>query len=198
MRYFKIEILGDSQNEKLAFISAPPVGIGVHRARMAKGKRIGEHYPDDAQVYLESSKPGTQLSSFIGNTRSYLIVSAETKDVIAEYTSQSNCEIEFLPFTLYDDKKRVLSKDYWIVNPIGTFDCLNKEASQIKYLDDDQSEIVSVRKFVFDPKKLKDVPDLFRVPEDPTEYFISERLAKAFKEKGFTNIFLSEIDQVET
>ena len=166
---------------------------------MAKGKRIGDDYPDDAQIYLESLKSGTQLSSFIGNTRSYLIVNTEMKDVILEYTSQSNCEFEILPFTLYDHKKRILSKDYWIINPIGTFDCLNKKASEIKYVDKDdaKSEVVSIRKFVFDPKKLKDAPDLFRVPEDPTEYFISERLAKAFKEKGFTNIFLTEIEQKE-
>lgn len=191
--------MGDSQNEKLAFISNPPVGIGIRRARMAKGKRIGDDYPDDAQIYLESLKSGTQLSSFIGNTRSYLIVNTEMKDVILEYTSQSNCEFEILPFTLYDHKKRILSKDYWIINPIGTFDCLNKKASEIKYVDKDdaKSEVVSIRKFVFDPKKLKDAPDLFRVPEDPTEYFISERLAKAFKEKGFTNIFLTEIEQKE-
>jgi len=97
------------------------------------------------------------------------------KDVTVEFTSQSNCEFEILPFTLYDHKKRVLTKDYWIVNPIGTFGCLNKEASEIKYVDKDdaKSEVVSIRKFVFDPKKLKNAPDLFRVPERVRDYFIS-------------------------
>jgi hypothetical protein len=113
------------------------------------------------------------------------------KDTIVECCKNDECEIEILPFTLFNHRQRVHSKDYWIINPLGTFDCVNKDASDIEYLDD---EVVGVDKYVFESQKLKNAPELFRVPEDPTEYFISETLAKAFQKKKFTNIFLSEIE----
>ena len=63
--------------------------------------------------------PGVKLPSLIGNTISYLIVNAEMKDTIIEYCPEDEVDIEILPFTLINHKKRVHSKDYWIINPIG-------------------------------------------------------------------------------
>jgi hypothetical protein len=199
MKYFKLNILGNNNDKSLALITKSIVDIGLYSYCMAEGKRVGDKYPKEAQIYLQPEKPGKKLSSFIGNTKSYFIVNSEMKDVIIETCKELDSPIEMLPFTLYDHKKRVISKDYWIINPVGTFDCLDRKSSEIKYMDDDpQSEIVGVKKFVFNPKKLENAPDLFRVPEDPTEYFISERLVKKFQEKKFTNLFLTEIEVSET
>jgi hypothetical protein len=199
MKYFRLNVLGNNKDKSLVMITKPPVNMGLDDYCMAEGELVGDQYPKEAQIYLQPEKPGIKLSSFIGNTKSYLIVNTEMKDVIMEFTQQKEKEIEVLPFTLYDHKKRVLSQDYWIINPVGTFGCVNRKASVIRYLeeDDPQSEIVSVKKYVFDPRKLKNAPDLFRVPESPSEYFFSERLVKKFKEKNFTNIFLFEIELSE-
>jgi hypothetical protein len=200
MKYFMLNILGDNRDKSLAMITKPPVNMGLYDYCMSFGERVGDRFPKDAQIYLQPEKPGKKLSSFVGNTESYLIVNSEMKDAIMQTCKESDNLIETLSFTLYDHKKRVLSKDYWIVNPVGTFDCLNRKASKIKYMEDDdsQSEIVSVKKYVLDPKKLENTPDLFRVPESPSQYLFSERLVKKFQEKKFTNIFLTEIEASET
>lgn len=195
MRYFIIETMGDDQDTSLAFIDSPPENLGLHGYCLARGERMGERYPADAKVYLQRKSPGIKLASLIGNTQSFLIVSAEMKGVILEHCADSDLEI--LPFTLFNHKKRVHSTDYWIVNPIGYVDCVNRGASDIRYLSTDPNKIVAVRKFVLDPKRLENAPDLFRVPEDREKYFISARLGKAFQEKEFTNIILTELDQVE-
>src|SRR5207302_1272588 len=108
--------------------------------------------------------PGIKLASLLGNTQSYLIVNTEVKNVIVEHCTLS--ELEVLPFTLYNHKKRIHSSDYWIVNPIGYLDCVNRAASNIRYLSTDPTKIVAVRKFVLDTKRLENAPDLFRVVED--------------------------------
>jgi hypothetical protein len=195
MRYFKLNILGNNGDKSLALITKSIVDVGLYSYCMAEGKRVGDQYPKDARIYLQPEKPGKGLSSFIGNTKSYFIVNSEMKEVIIETCKGLDNPIEVLPFTLYDHEKQVLSKDYWIINPVGTFDCLDRKSSDIKYMDGDpQREIVSIKKFVFDPQKLENAPDLFRVPEDPTEYFLSERLVKLFQDKKFTNIFIGEIE----
>lgn len=194
MRYFQIITLGDTRDKSLIFISNYLENIGLAAYQPAAGERVGEDYPKDAEILLQPEDPGVKLPSLIGNTISYLIVNAETKDTIIEYCPEYEVDIETLPFTLINHKKRVHSKDYWIINPIGTFDCVDRSASEIELLGD---EVVGVDKYVFDRAKLEKAPHLFRVPEEPSEYFISQSLAKAFQEKQYTNIFLVEIEQSE-
>jgi hypothetical protein len=195
MRYFIIETLGDDQDTKLAFIDTPPEDLGVYEYCLARGERIGERYPADARIYLQRKSPGIKLSSLIGNTRNYLIVNTEVKAVILDFCGASNLEV--LPFTLFNHKKRVHSTEYSIINPIGYVDCVNHAASDIRYLSTDPSKIVAVRKFVLNPANLANAPDLFRVAEDREKYFISERIAKVWQEHNFSNIFLTEVDQRE-
>ncbi len=193
MTYFLLNTLGDDQDRSLAFIDSPPEDLGLHSYCMARGEPIGSRYPEDARVYLKTKSPGIKLSSLLGNTESYLIVNSAMKDVIREICTTS--EIEYLSFTLYNHKKRVHSQDYWIANPIGVADCVNRAASEIKYSSSNSEKIVSVKKYVLDSSKVAHAGHLFRVPEDRSRYFISERLAKAFQDRSFTNVFLFEIDQ---
>jgi hypothetical protein len=195
MRYFIIETLGDDQDSKLAFINSPPEDLGLYDYCMARGERIGDRYPAEGRIYLQKKSPGIKLCSLIGNTQNYLIVNTEMKNVILEQCAQ--CDIETLAFTLYNHKKRVHSTDYWIINPIGYVDCVNRSASDIRYLSSDPSKVVAVRKFVLDPQRLENAPDIFRVPEAREKYFISERIAKAWQEHNFSNVFLNEVQQRE-
>ena len=194
MKYFMVDTLGDDQDRLLAFIDDPPDGLGLYTYCLTKGVPIANRYPEDAGIYLQPESPGIKLSSLLGNTQRYLIVHNDMKNIIEKYC---DCKMEILPFTLYDHKRRVLSKEYWIVNPLGTFDCVDKDKSEIVYLDNTKADVVTVDRFVFEAQKLAEAPDLFRVPEYPTRYFISEDLAKAFQDENFTNIFLLEIDQME-
>lgn len=194
MKYYMINTLGNDQDKTLAFITRPPEGLGIHNYRMARGIAIGDIYPQAAKIYLERRKPGTKLVSLIGNTQRYLIVCTDMKELIEQHV---NDELELLAFTLYDHKERVLSDDYWIINPIGTNDVLNKDASDIRYSVDNPADVVSVRKFILDPELLTAEPNLFRVPQVASRYFISERLARAFFERDFSNMHLLEIEQQE-
>jgi hypothetical protein len=194
MRYFRLHLAGNTDDRSLAFVRDPPSGLGLYDYCMARGKRIGDRYPRDAKVYMDKRSPGIKLGSVLGNTLSYFMVNTAMKDVII---STCKCEIEVLPFTLYNHKRRVHSKDYWILNPIGTFDCLNRQASDIRYMDATQKQVVGVSTMVFDIKKMADAPDLFRVPEDPEEMFMSERLAIALKPLHPTNVIFTEDMQMQ-
>ncbi len=196
MKYFFIDTLGIS-GEGWCFLDTIPVGLGLSGYMPAKGQRVGNDYPEDAKTYMSDEYTGIRLASLIGNTRSYLILATAVKEIIAAQCV--GLDIEYLPFTLYNHKKREHSKDYWIVNPIGTRDCLNLELSEIKYFnkpgDAYHGAVISVRKHVLDPAKLKDAPALFRIKEGPREYVINETLANIFRERSFTNMRLTEIEQ---
>jgi hypothetical protein len=193
MKFFAIWLPGDRSDKSLAFLHSAPRGLGLNDYCMRRGERIGANYPADAKAYLEAKSPGIKLASLLGNTLSYLIVNTAMKDAILD---TCKCEIEVLPFVLYNHKKRIHSKDYWIINPIGTFDCLNRDASDIRYDDPaTKAHVLSIRKYVFDSNKLEAAPDLFRIPESPADQFVSERLVKALHAHQCTNILLGEIEQ---
>lgn len=190
MRYFQVWFRGDRDDPSLAFVRNAPNGLGLHDYCMRAGVRIGEHYPKELKVHLDPRSPGIKLSSLLGNVLAYLMVNTAMKDTILEVCTN---EIEVLPFTLYNHKKRVHSKDYWIINPIGTFDCVNRDASTIVYAQTPKREILGVEQLVFDPDRMEGAPDLFRVPEEPANQYASERLGKVLQQRGFTNVLLREM-----
>jgi hypothetical protein len=131
VRYFRLYLLGNTDDPSLAVVRSTPSGLGLYDRCMRWGERIGDRYPRNLRVYMDKHH-GTKLGSVLGNTLCYLMVNTAMKDVIlATCTS----EIEVLPFTLYDQKRRIASKDFWILNPIGTFDCVDRQASDIRYVD---------------------------------------------------------------
>ena len=186
MNYYRLNQI-PRENPAYGFAAYPPEGTEAFTYRMAKGKPVADRFPPDAKVELEEG--GVELPSFIGNTDSFFIVSKPVKEVIEQAEVG---EVEYLPLAVVDYKERLLDENYFIVNPIDTFDALDLEASEIKYFN---GKVVAVKTFVLDPEKLTSAPDLFRVPEAPSEYFLSQRLALALKEIGATNIYLHEVEQ---
>jgi hypothetical protein len=184
MNFYHLWLRGNTDDKTLAFVRDDPTSIGNYEYCMRQGERLSDHYPEgvNIKIKLDKRSPGIKLQALLGNLLSYLMVNTAAKDLIV---STCQCEIEALPFVLYNHKNRIHSKDYWILNPIGTFDCVNRAASNIQYLDTDPNQVTGVGltpgSLVFDPAKLNNAPDLFRVPEEPARMFISEKLMQAMK-----------------
>jgi hypothetical protein len=189
MRYFEINTLGNDQDRSLAFADAGVQDLD-NDGRLMMGDPVGVDYPADPRIYLQLQSPGLKLPSLLGNTAGYLILADGMKRIMEQFNLGA---IELLPFSLYNHKKRLASKDYWIANPLGTFDCVDRRASKIKYLDGDPTQIVSVEELVLDPRKVAGAPDLFRVPEARSRYLVSERIPAAWHGNGFTNLYLIEL-----
>ena len=192
MRYFQLDTLGDFGNKKLAIVSERVPELGIYSHYPARGKPITDRYPADARTHLQPGHRGTKLSSLVGNTFGWLIVSTEFKESIV----QNSGPIEILPLAIYNHKKRLHSADYWVINPLGSIDCVDRDKSAIVYLDDTKADVVGVDKFVFRKDRLEKAPGIFRVLEAPTAYFINQTLARSLKDKDCTNIFIDEIDVV--
>ncbi|RMG93914.1 MAG: hypothetical protein D6705_17425 [Deltaproteobacteria bacterium] len=194
MRYFMIERLGDQRKfDEYVVVTKDPSGLKLKTFYLSRGRRVGEFYPDDATIQLQDDCPGLVLTSFLANTQGLLIFDTRCKEVVEEACRGQ--EIEYLPFTLLDHGGDLLSKDYWIVNPIGTFDCVDRSRSDISYLDDDPSkDVLSVRTFAFKKERMADAPHLFRVPEQRNCYFMDETLGRALVRLEPTNLFITEID----
>lgn len=189
MQFFRLQTLGDLNDPELALTEGPPEGMELRSYCMARGKRATPFYPAEAKLFLMEDRPGIKLSSLVGNTDRYLIVHRDVKEVIAAHCQ--GLEVEYLPFNLYDHRKRLYSRDYLFINPIGTQDCLDPVASEVKL--GPEGGVIHVARHVLDPKKSPHLPPLFRPKEEPSVYIVSEPLAHALKDKGFTNVYLEPL-----
>lgn len=169
MHYYRINIMPHHHPE-YCFLRDFPEGVGLNRYRLTQGEAFGEEYPADPRVYMSPKEKGRALPSLVGNTRSMLIVHRDVKETIE---ANNRGPTEYLPLHIYDHRKRLASDEYFVVNPLGAWDCLDLDASVIEYLD---GEVVGIETMVLDPEKLDSVPDLFRVREDPSIYLASQRL----------------------
>lgn len=177
------------EDEDYAFLEHTPDGTLDIDYKMAIGEPMGDDYPEGARITMDASHPGIQLADLVGNSCGLLIVSRRVKEGMARVVT---APVEYLPVAIYNHKKRLASRDYFIVNPLGTRDCLDLERSEITWSD---GEVVDVDVFVLDPKKLDGAPDLFRIQEDPRTYVISERLAKELLPLDPTNFLVDKLAQ---
>ncbi|WP_082207042.1 imm11 family protein [Corallococcus macrosporus] len=191
MQYYLI-LLIPRENLQYCFVDNFPEGLGLVSYKLGHGEPLGADYPANARVYMAERYKGMQVPDLVENTCGMLIVSKRVKEVF-ERVNQG--PVEYLPVAIYNHKKRVASTDHFIINPIGTVDCLNLEASEIEYHND---KIVSVDNPVLDPAKLKTAPHLFRVREHSYSYLFSEVMFQALRalDPRPTNFVLDQLAQV--
>jgi hypothetical protein len=192
MQYFEVDTLGDEQDKSLVFIDREPEGLDGFGFRLAEGDPTDDIYPEDARIYLDPYNPGLKLTTLLGNSIGYLIVHAA---FVERLRSHDMTSVELRPVSIYNQRRRLHSKDYWIVNPLRLIDCLDRKASRIQYASSDPTQIVGIDELVFDSKRLEGAPDMFRIPEQRMSYFISERIIRDIQGRGFDNLFLREIHQ---
>lgn len=190
MRFFKLSCMGDPDDDSLCFLDNVIDGFAPQSVGAVVGSRFGSDYPKDAKIFMNRENPGIKLSPLLGNSRNMIIGSRDFKEALEKHCTN---EIEYLPFTLYDHRKRVHSRDYFIINPIGTFDCLDFKESIIEWDDEEPDEIISIDKIVLDRQKVKDAPQFFRIHRKPAAYVVGLELAREFKARNFSNIFWAEL-----
>lgn len=190
MRFRLLDTMGNANDRDLCFLNQFVEGIEGKSYATNLGERLSPFYPKDARIPMSPEHPGIKLSAMIGNGRSMLIVSSAFKEAIQKHCTN---EIEYLPFTLYDHRNRPYSKDYFIINPIGTFDCLDLEASDISWSTKAPKKILRIRKYVLDRAKMQSAPQLFRVDGDPSEYVLGRELAREMYDRKLTNILWKEL-----
>ncbi len=160
------------------------------RMSVKEGRSIKEVYQSPLPLKMKKDR-GSELTDFIGNTSKILIVSKKVKDVIQSYVSN---KAEYLPVEIIGKDNKIASKDYYLINPLNSYDCLDKEHSV--FHEDDEYGILGVKKYAFSTELLSNVPDVFRVPQEPTVYFFKNPIFfNELKELALTN---TDMDMFES
>jgi hypothetical protein len=172
MKYFSINLMPRTDPE-FCFLDDAPPALGLRASRLLLGKPLLLDYPEDVRLFMSEDEPGIEVPDFVGNTLNYFICSQRMKEVLE---AQQRDQVEYLPVSIYNHRRRLAAANYFVVNPLGGVDCLDLDASEIEY---HEGKVVGVDKYVLDASKLQAGPSLFRVREEPTMYVLNERIVRA-------------------
>ncbi|HWB81319.1 MAG TPA: hypothetical protein VG755_40430 [Nannocystaceae bacterium] len=138
---------------------------------------------DVLDLQMDEDEGGLLLSDYVSNTDNLLVLRRGCADVIVTDFLVGGHEV--LPARLINEKQRVHSDDYSILNPLGKVDCVDRQNS-----DMDKSANPWVNpwgKWYLRGSLVPTDRDLFRA-QCVVGYFFSERLVAFIQAQAFTNL----------
>lgn len=141
-------------------------------------------------LHMDEDEGGLELGDYVGNTDGILVLRRRLVDAILANFAVGDREL--IPVRLINEKKRVHSDDYAILNPLGEFDIIDRERSTISVHND----IVAVdawEPWCIQSALVPEDRDLFRVLGLPG-YLFSDRLVRFILDSGFTNISFWQVE----
>ncbi len=160
-----------SLDQDYCLIDQAPQEVQWLSSCLSSGKSAKAEYPEYIKVTM-SNRGGKRLSDFITNNENLLIVSQRIKSVIE---SVNHGPVESLPVSILDHQGQIASKDYFYINPLGHYDCLDHLHSKIDYFKGTE-KIARAERIVLCSEKIRQVPDLFRIKNLPQKYIISKKM----------------------
>lgn len=191
MEKFKYHILVYSDDPKYCEVDEDAEGV-EDEWNLSEGVKMGSSFPADASYHLSKDSKGTKLSDFLVNTINLLMISQKVKDLMGQ---EEISNVEFLPFTLYDKKGRIINRKYFIANVLGTIDCLDLDNSIYTRSALDPDRIMIFEKVVLHTGKIPKDRKLFRLKERPTLHIIRSDFAEVLAQNNVTGMALLHLGE---
>src|ERR1019366_10147436 len=121
-------VIWNSQYNEGECVISNPAGF-KDQFLLLEGVPLLNEWPEDVVCKMSPQYPkDVKLTDNLygGN---YAVISKRLKDKTVALAGAS--QVEFLPVSVLNHKKRVASKDYFVMNPVGTLDCIDIEKSGV-------------------------------------------------------------------
>lgn len=173
MRYFPW--VGDDEDDSFAWITKDSDFLMhcMDSYLLHEGVAVKSWFPTDS-VFQLSDDYGVKLTDSIPNTLHLLIVSEKLKAILAE---KSGAQIEFLPVHLRNQKGRIVPNPYFIANPLGTVECVDRERSKFRTSAIRPDQVFRFYRLALDPAKIPADAKLFRLKEQTDLIIVRQDLA---------------------
>ncbi len=182
-------------NPSGTFCTLGPLENVEDEFEIKRGVSRAEGFPSDASFEMDPAYPkDIQLADNIYNLEGLPVVSKGLKEVVE---GRQPKETEFLQVAIINHKGRVASDEYYILNPYGTVDCIDKEESDIEWNEIEKDLISSCFGLVLDESRVDFERLMFRPRYVPTIVLVRGDLADELTEAGFSGLRFTPVDEFE-
>ena len=151
------------------------------------GERLAAAFPADAAFHMHPDYPNSLLlQDCLFNTDMCVVVSARLRDAVL---AMAPPEVEFLPVSIIDHKRRKLASPYFILHPTDPVDCIDRDASGAE-MDEilDPDAIESVEQLMLDPTRIPAERTIFRLKHYWGLVVVHRDIAQALDRGGFSGL----------
>ena len=153
---------------------------------LLEGVPLLSQWPDNVICKMSPRYPkDIQLTDNLygGN---YAVISKRLKEETLALAGASN--VEFLPISVLNHKGRVASKDYYVMNPVGTLDCVDIEKSGVVWNALNKNLISQVKHLVLKNDGIPPEVAVFRLTYMAPTILVRRSLADHLSSRGFTGL----------
>ena len=180
MEYFWLST--DHEDEEYVFLTRSIKDSNqnrVYTTAFLEGLEPPRDLPAELFMIAEEDTESRKLPAVIGNDANLLVVHTSLKELIRAAKTADEI-IDMVPVTIIDQKKNVLSRDYFFVSPRGSYQYLDENLSDVLWYEDDHSR-GSLETVVLDEQKMSRQPAMFRLSPAVEEIFINKEILENYK-----------------
>jgi len=154
------------------------------------GVPVSQVIPPDRVIELDKTS-GTVIPDSIPNSLLLLLVSDELRGCLEKH---SGAQIEFVPFTLQNQRGRKMKEPYFIANVLGRVDCMDRKKSDVDWsaIEPDSADLI--RRLVLVPSQLPRKARLLRVGNVDGVFLVREDLAQELLRGPSYGAFFQDLD----
>jgi hypothetical protein len=115
----------------------------------------------------------------------FFVVSQRLRDFMTDY---GVANVEYLPVQIINHKKKLASKDYFILNPLSVVDCIDVDASEVEWSVVRTDFIEACERLEIEDSLVPDDVHVFRPKHLEAYVFARAELVEAFKAAGFEGL----------
>jgi hypothetical protein len=173
MRYFPW--VDDDEDDSFAWITQDSDFLMhcMDSYLLHEGVSVKSWFPTDT-VFQLADDYGIKLTDSIPNTLHLLIVSDKLKGILEE---KSGAPIEFLPVRIRNHKGRIIPEPYFIANPLGTVECVDRERSKFDTSAIRPDQVFTFFRLALDSARIPPDAKLFRINEQRDLIIVRQDLA---------------------
>ena len=156
----------------------------------SEGLRMGEFTPKNLKFHMNKDFNGTVPSDFIRNNMSYQLIVAKVKTILDQHTC---VEIEYIPFDLINHNGRSVEEECYIMNLIGTVDCVDREKTEGDESPMEEGEYQFIDRLFLHEEKIGAEHNIFRIDAMPHLLIMREDLKETFEKHSVTGVQYIEV-----
>src|SRR5262245_39086187 len=155
---------------------------------MKTGQSVAVTWPKDMKFAMNPERPkDVALTDYMPNSEGFVLASPRLATFLRD---QKFPDVEFLPVTILDHKKRVASKDYTIFHSYHVVDCVDQKASDFKW-DGLENPSMVVKKLVLKQDVLGEGERIVRPKFTTNKVLYRSDLREALDKEKFTGLGFS-------
>lgn len=145
---------------------------------------LAGRWPSDVRYGMDPwNKDSMALADTLPARKPVVVASKRLAQFLA---ARLGAAVECLPLTLVNHKKRAVPEPYFIVNPLGTQDALDRERSKPEWSTISPDVIDSVRRLAVDAARVDPAAQMFRLAHYLRPVLVRRALADAIDAQGFS------------